>query len=78
MTAPWSIAGAVPLAAVGAPTQPIAAAFLCLLPLHRLASEDRDRHRDRNRARRRGASRCDASHRAAQRAGDGPAATLEG
>ena len=40
---PWSIAGAVPLASIGAPTQSICfACFLYLLPIWRLALEVRD------------------------------------
>lgn len=49
---PWSIAGAVPLATIGAPASAIAAAtFLYLLPACRLVASLRS------------ARRCDASHR---------------
>lgn len=43
---PWSIAGAVPLAAIGAPTVSIAfACFLYLLPLWRLLTDRKDIHK---------------------------------
>lgn len=48
---PWSIAGAVPLAAVGAPTASIAfACFLYLLPLWRLVTGRREKGKNKDHA----------------------------
>lgn len=68
---PWSIAGAVPLSAVGAPASSmLAACFLYLLPICRLIETAIVAHADGRRGAKAGRARferCDTSHSAAPR-----------